>query len=71
MKRSCLVYLGFFVGVAILASIALLLTIPPAPPGFSAPFVMKLGSAIGVGLAASGSAHPGTLRAEGYYAAAQ
>ena len=55
MKRSCLVYLGFFVGVAILASIALLLTIPPAPPGFSVPFVMKLGWAIGVGLAASGS----------------
>jgi hypothetical protein len=54
MKRSCLVYLGFFVGIAILASIALLLTIPPAPPGFSAPFVMKLGSAIGIGLAASG-----------------
>ena len=54
MKRSCLVYLGIFVGIGILAGSALVLTIPPAPPGFSAPFVMKLGSALGVGFAASG-----------------
>ncbi len=54
MKRSCLVYLGIFVGAGILAGIGLVLTIPPAPPGFSAPFVMKLGSALGVGFAASG-----------------
>lgn len=54
MKRSCLVYLGIFVGIGILAGSAFVLTIPPTPPGFSASFVMKLGSPLGVGFAASG-----------------
>lgn len=54
MKRSCLVYLGIYVGAGIVGGIALVLTIPPAPPGFYTPFVMKLGSALGAGFAASG-----------------
>ena len=54
MKRSCLVYLGFFLGVGILAGLVLVSTIPPPPPGFSAPFAMKLGYALGIGFAASG-----------------
>ncbi len=54
MKRSCLVYLGIFFGVGILGGIALVLTIPPAPPGFHTPFVMKLGYSLGAAFAASG-----------------
>jgi len=54
MKRSCLVYLGFFLGIGILAGLALLSTIPPPPPGFSAPIPMKIGLALGVSFAASG-----------------
>jgi hypothetical protein len=55
MKRSCLVYLGIFFGVGILGGIALVLTIPPAPPGFYTPFLMKLGYSLGGVKAESGA----------------
>lgn len=53
MKRSCLVYLGIFVGVGILGGVALFMTIPPPPPGFFTPVLAKLVPAMVASFAAS------------------
>ena len=54
MKRSCLVYLAIYLGGGIFVGLALVPATPPAPPGFSAPFAIQLGSALGGGFVAAG-----------------